>query len=298
MTEMKRILRRHGHGPAGSTVVPGLRINRSEVTTGRMTAPYDLLFCVIAEGRKRVFMGNEALEYDPMTYLVASLNLPVAGQVIEAPYLAFSLELDSEMLASILLTLPSDTEATLSSRALGVSRFEPELLDPVMRLVRLLDHPGDIPILAPLIQREILYRLLLGPHGRMLRQLALPTSRFSQISRAVQHIRERFDQAIPVETLARLARMSLPTFHRHFRAVTAMSPHQFQKQIRLQEARLRLLSGETDAATIGFQIGYESPSQFSREYRQFFGEPPARHTRRTRAAMSAGLPALRQTALV
>ena len=160
--------------------------------------------------------------------------------------------------------------------------LEFDLLDPLLRLLRLLDSPRDVPALAPLIEREILYRLLLGPKGGMLRQLAQPNSQLSQISRAIDVIRRQYNDTLRVEELARTAGMSSTSFHRHFRAVTAMSPLQFQKQIRLQEARRMLLAQKADAARVAFDVGYESASQFSREYRRLFGAPPGRDMIRLR----------------
>jgi AraC-like DNA-binding protein len=197
--------------------------------------------------------------------------------VIEAPNFGLTLALDRAILAELLFNLPASPHAHSASMALAVTPLEEDgLLDPVLRLLRLLDEPAHIPALAPLIEREILYRLLLGSRGQMVRQLATPSSQLSHISRAIDLIRQRFDQSIRVEELSRIAGMSVPSFHRHFREVTTMSPLQFQKQIRLQEARRKLLSSKAGAASVGFDVGYESPSQFSREYRRMFGAPPGR----------------------
>ncbi len=268
------------------SAIPRLTLSRSEVTTDPVGAIYYPLFCVVVRGRKRVFLGNETIYYDPGTYLVASVDLPVSGQVVEAPYLGITLALDPGALAALLLEMPPFRGGRSPSKAMAVSTLEDELLDPLVRLLRLLDRPHDIPVLAPLIERELLYRLLLGPRGEMLRQLALPASPLSQIRRAINAIRHRYDQPLRIEELARLAGMSTPSFHRHFRAVTAMSPLQFQKRLRLQEARRRLLSEGTDAARVAFDVGYESASQFSREYRRLFGAPPSRDTRRVRGALA------------
>ena len=220
-----------------------------------------------------------------MNYLIASIDLPVTGQVIEAPCLGMTLTLDPGKLAALLVDLPPATPGRTPAKALAVNPLEPALLDPLVRLLRLLDEPRDIAVLAPLIEREILYRLLLGPHGAMLRQLALPDSQLSQISRAIDLIRRRYDQPLRVDELARHAGMSAPSFHRHFRAVTRLSPLQFQKHLRLQEARRLLVSKNADAARVGFDVGYESASQFSREYRRLFGAPPGRDASRVRRAL-------------
>ena len=244
------------------------------------------LLCVVARGRKRIYLGHEEFRYDPNSYLVASIDLPVSGQVIEAPCLGVTLALDPATLAALLLEMPPSSGERATSKAMAVNPLDDDLLDPLLRLLRLLDRPRDIPVLAPLFEREILYRLLCGPRGEMLRQLALPSSQLSEISRAINLIRERYDQSIRVDELARTASMSATSFHRHFRAVTAMSPLQFQKRIRLQEARRRLLSQEVDAARVSFDVGYESASQFSREYRRMFGAPPGRDAAQARRVLA------------
>ncbi len=286
MSELGALLHRHCHNGSTATAIPRLTLSRSDVTTSPTHVVYSPLLCVIAEGRKRVFLGNEEFRYDPMNYLVTSLDLPVSGQVIEAPCLGLALALDLPTLAALLLEMPPITANRTTAKAMAVNKLDDELLNPILRLLRLLDRPRDIAVLGPLIEREILYRLLLGPRGEMLRQLALPASHLSQISRAIDVIRRRYDQSLRIEELARIAGMSAPSFHRHFRAVTAMSPRQFQKRIRLQEARRLLLSKNSDAASVGFDVGYESASQFSREYGRLFGAPPARDTARMRQTLA------------
>lgn len=290
--ELRALLARHCHVEVTPTVIPGLTLTRGCAPTEPAGVVYYPLFCVVAQGRKRVFLGDEAFHYDPSSYLVASADLPVTGQVIEAPYLGLTLALDPGKLAALLLDLPPTTTASKDgaaapSRAMAVNPLGDDLRDPLVRLLRLLDRPQDVPVLAPLLEREIFYRLLLGPRGGMLRQLALPASRLSQVRRAIDQIRGRYDESLRVTELARLAGMSAPSFHRHFRAVTNLSPLQFQKRIRLQEARRRLLCGDTDAAHVGFDVGYESASQFSREYHRHFGAPPVRDAIRARRALSA-----------
>jgi transcriptional regulator GlxA family with amidase domain len=167
---------------------------------------------------------------------------------------------------------------------MGVSKAPGELLDAVVRLLRLLDHPTDVPVLAPLIEREILWRLLCGEQGPMLRQIGLADSRLSQLSHAIRWIRANYAKMLRIEELAQMAAMSVSSFHRHFRAVTSMSPIQYQKQIRLQEARARLLAQSKDVAAVGFAVGYDSPSQFSREYSRVYGAPPGRDAARLRSA--------------
>jgi AraC-like DNA-binding protein len=234
------------------------------------------LFCVLASGRKRLTLGRDEFLYDPHNYLIASANLPVGGQVIAAPCLGMTLELDPAVVADVLLSIPELHSAQPVPPALAVSALDADLTDALVRFLRLLDRAADIPVLAGLIEREIIYRLLCGPQSEMLRQLALPTSHLSQIGRAIATIRTRYDEKLPIEELARASGMSVTSFHRHFRSLTSMSPLQFQKSIRLHEARRMLLSRDVDATHVSLDVGYESPSQFNREYRRLFGSPPGR----------------------
>jgi AraC-like DNA-binding protein len=297
MKELSAIINRHCNSAVTQTAIPRLILSRSDQVTEISSAVFCPLLCVVARGRKRIFLGGEVFHYNPETFLVASTDLPVSNQVIEAPYLGLTLMLNPAILTEILVNIPANPSGTTASKALAVAPVEKAgLLDPILRLLRLLDEPAHIPALAPLIEREILYRLLLGSRGSMLRQLATPSSGLSHISRAIHLIRKRFDQSVSIGELARAAGMSAPTFHRHFRAVTTMSPLQFQKQIRLQEARRRLLSGKANAASVGFEVGYESPSQFSREYRRMFGAPPVRDVVRQKRKWSSASPEAKRSA--
>jgi AraC-like DNA-binding protein len=211
--------------------------------------------------------------------LVASVKLPVTAQVTEAssdvPYLALKLEFTpSEILEVLHETEMGVEKKENATRGLFVSKIEPSLLDAVTRLARLLDIPKDIPVLAPLIMKEIIYRVLQGEYGGMLKQIAIEGSSANQISDVIEHIMNNYEKSFKIEELAEIANMSVSSFHRHFKEVTAMSPIQFQKQLRLQEARHLLLSESADAADVAFRVGYESPSQFSREYSRMFGLPP------------------------
>ncbi|HUN52308.1 MAG TPA: AraC family transcriptional regulator, partial [Candidatus Sulfotelmatobacter sp.] len=202
----------------------------------------------------------------------------------QEPFLAASLRIDPALLAGLLLDMPPPSRAANPPPGLSVQPVPPDLLDPMLRLVRLLDRPDDIAMLAPLAERELLYRLLQSEQGAVLRPIACAGSRLSQISRAIDWIRRHFDQPFRIETVAEVACMSPASLHRHFKAVTTMSPLQFQKRLRLQEARRRLLADAADAMRAGFAVGYESPSQFSREYRRLFGAPPAQDAARLRRA--------------
>ena len=281
MSELSDLIARHCHRDTTTTALPRLTLARSGVITRLSAVMYHPALCVLAQGRKRIFLGHQEFCYDPNSYLVASADLPARGQVMEAPCSALMLALDPGTLAALLLEMPTVSPQRTPSKAMAVNPLENDLLDPLLRLLRLLDRPQDIPVLAPLIEREILYRLLCGPRGEMLRQLALPGSQLSQVSRAIHLIRQRYDQKIRMDELARAAGMSTTSFHRHFRAITAMSPLQFQKRIRLQEARRLLISRDVNAALVSFDVGYESASQFSREYRRLFGAPPGRDAAQT-----------------
>lgn len=246
---------------------------------------YEPMLCYVLQGAKRVTVGARTFEYRGGSFLTASLNLPAIGQVIEAspekPYLSFALALDPATIAALLLDLP-DAPGESMAPGLAVSPITPELADPLLRMVRLLDRPEDISVLRPMLEREMLYRILRGPQGPMLRQIGRSDSRLSQIRRAVEWSRKNFAEPLRVEDLADMAGMSVSSFHRHFKAVTSMSPLQYHKQIRLQQARLQLLATPGEAARVAFAVGYESASQFSREYARQFGLPPARDAARLR----------------
>jgi len=244
--------------------------------------------CIIVQGAKDVWLAQERFRYSPADYLIASVDLPVIGQVVEAssevPYLSLKLEFTPSQILEVL----NDTEVRSGlkenpKRAMFVSQIDLSLLDAVLRLVRLLDTPKDIPVLAPLFTKEILYRLLQGYHGTTLEQIAIEGSSTYRIKGVIEQIMTNYSQSFRIEELAQIAHMSVPTLHRHFKEVTAMSPIQFQKQLRLQEARRLLLAESTDAADVAFRIGYESPSQFSREYSRLFGLPPIEDIKRMRA---------------
>ena len=278
--ELRRLIDRFCRTDRYQTEVPGLMLIRSTATTASIPSIYAPIFCVAAQGRKRVVQGDALFEYGVGDYILASLDLPVRGEIFEAspekPYLAASVALDTTMLTDLLLESPAAAETVHPASGLAVNALTDDLLDPLIRLLHLLERPRDIPVLAPMIRREIHFRLLQGAQGATLRQIALSDSRLSQVRRAIDWIRRHFDQPLRVKALADVAGMSESSFHRHFKAATAMSPLQYQKQIRLQEARRLLVSRDADAARVGFAVGYESPSQFSREYRRLFGAPPGR----------------------
>jgi AraC-like DNA-binding protein len=236
---------------------------------------------MVAQGAKRVLLGDDTFVYDAHHYLITSVHLPTIVQIIaasrEKPYLGLRLKLDQREISQLMVdsNLPPP-RAQQSSRGMATGEVTLPLLTAVQRLIELLSEEKDIPILAPIIQREIIYRLLMGEQGTRLRQIASTGSQSHQIARAIDWLKANFTQPLRIDDLAEQVRMSSSTFHHHFRSMTALSPLQFQKQLRLQEARRLMLAERMDAATAAFQVGYESPSQFSREYNRLFGAPPLR----------------------
>jgi AraC-like DNA-binding protein len=275
-----------------ATPLPQLSLSRASRPSERVHGSFDPCVCVIAQGAKRVMLADEVYRYDRATFIVATVDLPISGQVIEAtdakPYLGVKISIDPREVAALLVEadMPSVADPA-PRRGLFVSRVGPDMLEACVRLLRLLETPEDLPALAPLALREILYRLLKSEEGARLRQAASANGRARRIARAVEWLKGHFVEPLRVEDLAAQASMSASSFHEHFRAVTAMSPLQFQKQLRLQEARRLLMAEALDAASAGHRVGYESPSQFSREYSRLFGAPPAADMRRMRSVAPA-----------
>lgn len=269
--------------------LPGVVLGRfSRPTEEQVYAMFKPSFCVIAQGSKEVLLGEQVFRYDPGHYLISTVVLPVVSQVVEAseekPYLGFQLHLDPAVVASVLMESGIETKKSDASvTAMNVSPIEADLLDAVLKLVRLLDKPDEMKFLAPLIMREIVYRLLLGEQGARLSHLLAAEGDSRRITRAVNHLREHMDEPLKVENMARELGMSVSGFHQHFKSVTAMSPVQFQKHIRLQEARRLMLGEDLDVATASSRVGYEDPSYFSREYKKLFGAPPQRDIARLRS---------------
>jgi AraC-like DNA-binding protein len=263
------------------TAVPGLILARRDEPSKPVSIMYEPRICVIAQGAKRVMLGDDSYVYDAHHYLVTSVDLPTFVQVIKAspekPYLGLVMRLDQREISQLMVdsNLPPP-RAQQSSRGMATGEVTLPLLTAFKRLIDLLDEPKDIPILAPIIQREIFYRLLVGDQGARLRQMPSAGSQSNQIARAIYWLKGNFTQSLRINDLAAQVNMSTSTFHHHFRAVTAMSPLQYQKWLRLNEARRLMLAENQDATTAAFQVGYESPSQFSREYNRLFGAPPLR----------------------
>ncbi len=279
-----------GSAPAAMTS-SGIRAVSSDAPTELAHHVLEPTFAVVAQGAKRAVLGEKVFEYGAGQYLVVSVDLPIAGHVFQAsrelPYLAVGLTLKPTTIATLLLEMTTSDRAATEPAGFGVSDAPVELIESVVRMLRLLDRPRDAAVLGPMLEREILWWLLNGEQGAMVRQIGLADSRLSQISRAIRWIRVHHAKAFRIEDLAEMAAMSASSFHRHFRAVTTMSPLQYQKLIRLQEARARLLAESVDIAAVGFSVGYDSPSQFSREYSRLFGAPPGRDVARLRTVSMA-----------
>ena len=246
--------------------------------------------CVIAQGSKEVLLGESRYRYDPSQYLLATVELPTIRRILQAskerPYLSLRLELAPSLVGSVLLEAGHPSHSSLPSRAdvrgIDVSPLNVPLLDAFVRLTRLLDAPAEALVLLPLITREIIYRLLMGEQGARLRHLAILGGYTPDIARAVGRLRQDFDQPLCIEDIARELGMSVSGFHHHFKAVTAMSPLQFQKQLRLQEARRLMLGEDLDAASAAYRVGYHDASHFNREYKSLFGVPPMRDVQQLR----------------
>lgn len=266
----------------------GLHLARASVGFRKLHSVVAPSFCVIAQGSKEVLLGDQRYQYDPFHYLLTTLELPRASQVLEAskekPYLSFRLELDPQLVSSVMVEAGHfvSPRTAADTRAIDVSVLDANLLDAIVRLVRLMDSPSEAPMLMPMITREIVYRLLRGEQGGRLRHLTVMGGYTSAIARAVQRIREDFDQTLRIDQLAQDLGMSVSGFHAHFKSVTAMSPIQFQKQLRMQEARRLMLSENLDATSAAFRVGYNDAAHFNREYKGFFGVPPMRDVQRLR----------------
>src|SRR5580704_1933925 len=268
-----------GESGERSTEVPGLMLYRCTAPTVPSPCTYEPSLLVIAQGRKRVDRGKTSYVFGQSRFLLTSLELPVVSQVImateEAPYLAFFLKLDISAVRDILNTEEVQvSDATPGTRGMALGVTTAELVNSCCRMMDLLRAPQDIPFFGKLIQREIIYRLLQGSQGARLRAIATLGDQSHRTAKAVAWLRSNYEKPLRVEQLATIAGMSRSTLHHHFHALTAMSPLQFQKRLRLHAARQRMLTGELDAASAAFEVGYESPSQFNREYRRFFGRPP------------------------
>lgn len=279
------------------TSIPGLILYRHDNPTEPSFGLYDPSICLVVQGAKKVHLENESFIYDANNYLLTSVHLPTTFQVVSAtpdePYLGLVLKFDMKELSQLLIdsNLPT-SPAKQIERGMATSEVSLSLLGPFQRLVGLLDEPESIPILAPIIHKEILYRLLIGEQGARLRKIASAGSRSHQVARAIDWLKGNFSEQLRVEDLAEMAHMSTSSFHSHFRSMTSLSPLQYQKHLRLQEARRLMLAEDLDATRAALQVGYESSSQFSREYSRFFGAPPLRDINKLRHSEVGGQPGL------
>ena len=285
---LRQLIGRHARNSHGPTTIEGLTISATDAPTTLRAGVAEPSLGLVVQGRKRTVSGDRILDYGAGEFLIAQLHLPVTGQVTEAsvdrPFLGVGIAIRPAEIAAILLEAATPDAAPASAPGIAVGSAGSPLLDALAHLAGLLDAPQDAPILAPVYRREVLWRLLTGPLGPAVRQIGLADGNLAHITRTVQWIREHHDDAIRIDQLASLAGMSKSTFHRRFRAVTRMTPIQYQKAVRLQQARLALVSSGRDVAEVAHAVGYDSASQFSREYRRLFGAPPGRDAQRIRTA--------------
>ncbi|MDX3775343.1 AraC family transcriptional regulator [Chromatiaceae bacterium AAb-1] len=280
-SELVRLMQKH-YAADGihQTLIPRLSVIRSSSPTEPVHAVHQPAVCIVVQGAKKVMLGEQIFNYDVARYLVISVDAPISGQITQAspdePYLCLRLDLDLKILGELLLDMPAPPKQHNSTvyRGVGISQASPRLLDAAIRLFSLLDKPDGIAILAPLAEKEIMYWLVKGEQGAALQQLSNADSRLSQISKAIQHIKTTFKQPFNIDELLTLCCMSSASFFQHFKAVTNMTPLQYQKQLRLQEARRLMVLSERDITSAGYEVGYESQSQFNREYHRLFGRSP------------------------
>ncbi len=262
------------------TGIPRVAMVQGRIPEHLLAAVYEPMLNLILTGSKTMSVGEQTYHYDPATYFVMSVDLPAVGQVYPSaegkPYLAVSLTLEPKVIATLIADLPKPAGGALYSSGFSVAPVTHELLDAWRRMLGLMDKPDEIAALSPVYEREILFRVLQGPLGWMLRDIATPDAALARVGVAVNWLRTNFQKSVRIEELAEMAALSVSAFHRHFKAVTALSPLQFQKRIRLLNARYSLLAGEGNITSVAFGVGYESPAQFSREYASFFGAPPSK----------------------
>ncbi|WP_312505766.1 AraC family transcriptional regulator [Lysinibacillus sp.] len=268
------------------TSIPGLRFVRTSQISEPVYSVYEPSLCVVAQGTKLVMLGEESYQYDSASYLTASVHLPITGQVVRAsrekPYLCVNLQLDMNQIFEVLQSSSQVISSDSTGRGLAISLLNESLLEAVLRLIKLLETPEDIPVLAASIKHEIIYRILQNEENDSLKHFALIGSQSQRIAKVIGVLNREFAQTLKVDYLAKEARMSPSSFYHHFKEITGMSPIQYQKHLRLQEARRLLLTESLEAAEAAFQVGYESPSHFNREYRRKFGQPPKKDIKRLR----------------
>lgn len=290
LAAIKSIALRHA-GQQG-TALPRLHIYQIDHATPLGALIYDPIVCLVLQGAKRTIIGNQVLEYTAGHSMIVAAEVAAMGQVCEAstdePYLALNLFIDPAVIAALILEMSGMPEPPTDT-GFGVSKAGPQLLEAWSRLIGLLDRPDEIAVMAHHLEHELMFRLLMGPQGALLRQIASSDGRLAQIRRAMSWVRDHFAEHLSVDAMATVAGMSVSVFHRRFKAVTGQSPLQYQKHIRLHEARRRLVSDKAEAATVGFSVGYESASQFSREYKRLFGAPPRQDANTVQTVVETGL---------
>ncbi|WP_068782851.1 AraC family transcriptional regulator [Paenibacillus phocaensis] len=293
LQQLAGLIRRHA--PADglySTAVPALTLRHATKASEPLESVQQPSICIVAQGAKTTTLADDIYRYDPSTYLVVSVELPMIGRIVEAspevPYLALKLSFDTDVVLDIVKEMeePQRPERAEASRGIAVNPLSPALLQAVVRLLELLDTPEDIPVLSPLVIREILYRVLQGEQGALVRQFARIGSHAQRIAKAIQQINREYDSPLAVDQLAESVHMSTSAFHKHFKRVTSLSPLQYQKTVRLQEARRFMLTEGMLAADAAFRVGYESPSQFSREYARMYGRSPMLDIRELRETIA------------
>jgi AraC-like DNA-binding protein len=273
------------------TALPWLSLIRRPAPTPAGRGILTPSVCLLVQGEKEMLVGQQVLRYGPGNYVQAGVAMPVSGQVTGAsaarPYYGIRVDLDPKEIAAFMLEMrmaPVPLQAAAAAPAVSVERADEAMLEVFVRLLRLLARPGDLPVLGRLAKQELIYRLVTAPGGASLLQGA-GGQRERAVGDAIDWIRTHFNQPLRIDTLARAVHMSPSVLHRRFKAATVMSPLQYQKQVRLLEARKRLMSGQAEAASVGYEVGYESPSQFSREYRRLFGAPPLKDARQLRGRL-------------
>jgi AraC-like DNA-binding protein len=273
----------------GLNVSPLPKVSFYKITHTKVQMPsvYEPSLCIIVQGEKHVLLGKDLFRYGALEFLIASVDLPIIGTVVKAskdkPYLVIQIDIDRKLLSELLILMEGFPAANSKAGCgLFIGKVDPQMGESVLRLIKLLETPEDIPILAEPILREIHYRILRCEYGEEIAQISLKGSPVQRIATAIKKLRDDFRHPVTVEELAQLVSMSTSTFHAHFKSVTNMSPLQFQKSIRLLEARNLMISSQLDAASAAYRVGYESPSQFNREYARMFGSPPGRDASRLR----------------
>ena len=292
---LRQLIGRHAHNTHGPSLIEGLTVTATDAPTVPLGAVAEPSLGLVIQGGKRTVSGDRVFDYAAGEFLISQLDLPVVGQVTAAsagrPFLGIGIRLAPAEIAAMLLEAGAAVGAGQAvAPGIAVARADEPLLDALAHLAGLLDAPRDVPILAPLYRREVLWRLLNGPQGAVVRQIGFADGNLAHITRTVQWIRDHHDDPIRIGQLAALAGMSESTFHRHFRAVTHMTPIQYQKAVRLHQARLALVSGGRDVSEVAHAVGYDSASQFSREYRRLFGAPPGRDAQRIRTGEGVPVP--------